>query len=388
VNARASEFADKDLALLLWACSRQSWVGSRCSEAAVSELQQRDAPVVSEAVRRLQQRRRERKKVSLLQWQDRAEASELEEAAWADLAEGMQEADSVAVPGFGDKLPAAVSGAWQAIVNLLRSMMNLFPAAVKVLKNARSQVAALASNLHNTFTTFQAKGPIVFQEAASLWRKIWSAYFMFLLPLNCLLVYYAMWSGGYFGGPKPIEEEGFEDAIEAPQTAGEKMRTCCRACSGCMRKCHDSQLGFWSVVILLEVVVLVIFAVSIVLSILAGVKVFVVQGCNEFYVLHDDVICTETLVNIRNFLGTFMLDSSMRPLQNIEIEEACHAYRLLTCDMIVEQMWTSTLLTTTFSFLATLISLQLIIDSAVLHEQATFRRLANEYVEKQEAGGD
>mmetsp|Transcript_97086 Transcript_97086/g.274669 ORF Transcript_97086/g.274669 Transcript_97086/m.274669 type:complete len:1158 (+) Transcript_97086:91-3564(+) len=349
-------------------------------------LQQRGTPAVSEAVRRLQQRRQERKKVSLLQWQDRAEASELEEAAWADLADGMQEADSVAQqPGFVDKLPAAVSGAWEAIVNLLRSLMNLIPAAVQVLKNARREVSALASNLHNTFTTFQAKGPPVFQQAASLWRMVWSAYFMFLLPLNCLLVYYAMWSGGYFGGPKPIEEE---EVIEPPQTYGEKMRTCFRACSGCMRKCHDSQLGFWSVVILLEVVVLVIFAVSIVLGILGGVKVFVVQGCNEFYVLHDNVICTETLVNLRNFLGTFMLDSSMRPVQDIEIEEACGAYRLLTCDMIVDQMRTSTILTTAFSFLATLISLQLIIDSAVLHEQATFRRLANEYVAKQEAGGE
>ncbi|CAK0831058.1 unnamed protein product [Prorocentrum cordatum] len=42
VEARASEFLDKDLCLLLWACSRHGYVGKRCAEAAVREFQRRD----------------------------------------------------------------------------------------------------------------------------------------------------------------------------------------------------------------------------------------------------------------------------------------------------------------------------------------------------------
>ncbi|CAK0831056.1 unnamed protein product, partial [Prorocentrum cordatum] len=42
VEARASEFPDKDLSLLLWACSRHGCMGRRCAEAAMKEFQRRD----------------------------------------------------------------------------------------------------------------------------------------------------------------------------------------------------------------------------------------------------------------------------------------------------------------------------------------------------------
>jgi CheY-like chemotaxis protein len=258
-------------------------------------------------------------------------------------------------------------------VSLLRSLANLLPTSVEALKAARREVSRLHSQLGNTFATFQARGPAIFDDAAFYWRIIWCVYFLVLLPLSALMMYYAMWAGGYFGGPEAIHEEV---GLPPVRTCSERFWACFRACSVCSQKYHDTQLCFWSAVLLMEAVALVIFVVTILLCILGGVKMLLMQGCGEIYVLHDEAVCTEALANVRRFMDTFLLDESMSAMNGIELDKACGQYNLLTCDMIVARMKSSTLLTTVFSFLATLFSLQLIIDSAVMHEQATFRRLA------------
>mmetsp|Transcript_38433 Transcript_38433/g.96456 ORF Transcript_38433/g.96456 Transcript_38433/m.96456 type:complete len:676 (+) Transcript_38433:201-2228(+) len=286
-------------------------------------------------------------------------------------------ATSATVVGPTDVIKDAVSGAWNTMVNLLKALVNTLPTATSMLKYARREVSKLYSNLDSTFEVFEVKGPALFNKIAGYYRAIWLLYFLCLLPLNLLILYYAFWSGGYFGGPVPIAE----DEHEAPKTFREKCALCCSSCSSFMRKGHDTTMCFWSVVLFMQIIVLVIFLASIALCILAGVKAFILAGCDQIYVLGDLTICSETLGNLKGFMDSFFVSDATAPLT-----ATCDEDHLLTCGLIKKKMSTSTILTTVFSLLATLFSLQLIIDSAVLHEQARWRRLAHALFRKEAAG--
>merc|ERR1719215_229039 len=120
-----------------------------------------------------------------------------------------------------------------------------------------------------------------------------------------LMLYYAFWAGGYFGGPQPLPKD--EDEAERPQTWLEKCGTCWSCCCACCMRCHDTQLCFWSCVILMQVIVLLMFIISIVLCILAGVKAFITAGCAQIYLLSDQATCTSTMRSVQSFISTFFV---------------------------------------------------------------------------------
>merc|ERR1719450_573977 len=123
----------------------------------------------------------------------------------------------------------------------------------------------------------------------------------------------------------------------------------------------------------MQVIVLAVFLISIVLCIVSGIKALLVAGCDQIYPISDDLICTESLQNLRGFLSTFAVKHSLTPL-----EDTCSGDdHLLTCKLIQQDIMESTVLTSVFSILGSLLSLQLIIDSALLHEQARVRRELN-----------
>eukprot|EP00928_Gymnodinium_smaydae_P072451 TRINITY_DN557_c1_g1_i3.p1 TRINITY_DN557_c1_g1~~TRINITY_DN557_c1_g1_i3.p1 ORF type:complete len:171 (-),score=29.70 TRINITY_DN557_c1_g1_i3:12-473(-) len=139
----------------------------------------------------------------------------------------------------------------------------------------------------------------------------------------------------------------------------------------------DTQLCLWSTVVLMQVIVLVIFAVTIVLCILAGVKAFVVSTCGNIYMLGDVSVCAGLLENLRSWMGTFHVGVPDEVFDPVCTEEA-----LLTCQLLSKKLGTSAILTTVASIIATVLSLQMIIESARLHEMARYRRV---FAEK--AGG-
>jgi len=108
------------------------------------------------------------------------------------------------------------------------------------------------------------------------------------------------------------------------------------------------------------------------------VRAFILSGCDEVYVLADNTVCTESLDNLRKFLGTFFVTAQEAPLA-----VACEADKLLTCRVLRQRMWTSTSLTVVFSLLSALLSMQLIVNSAVLHEHARWRRLVRAVHDKE-----
>lgn len=127
---------------------------------------------------------------------------------------------------------------------------------------------------------------------------------------------------------------------------------------------------FWSCIIICEVVVLLLFIIAIALTLIGGIKAFLSSGCSTIYLIGDDSICTGILSVLKTFLATFW-DDGANALSNV-----CSTESLLTCQIISETVMTSLLYTTVGGMLAAILSFQMIVNTAQLHEQSRWVRIA------------
>eukprot|EP00930_Biecheleria_cincta_P034768 TRINITY_DN23984_c0_g1_i1.p1 TRINITY_DN23984_c0_g1~~TRINITY_DN23984_c0_g1_i1.p1 ORF type:complete len:1081 (+),score=234.99 TRINITY_DN23984_c0_g1_i1:65-3307(+) len=271
-------------------------------------------------------------------------------------------------------MPDAASNAWSSMVNQLRSFSNLLPKATQALKDARVEVSKLSSNLESVFANFASAGTATFDMIAKLWTTIWILYFVFILPFCVFDLYYGFWSHGWFGGPQPIERH---DVETHPQTFLGKCSLLCSSCCYWCRSFHDTDTCLWSIIIFMQVIVLLTFIIAIALAIVAGVKTLLLTGCSMIYVLQDDEVCQGALGTMRNFLETFSIAGSAN-LNDEAISRQCDNHALVTCNRISGMMMRSSIFTVIFSFVGSILALQMLFDSATLHEQAVFRRRVKE----------
>eukprot|EP00448_Togula_jolla_P024583 CAMPEP_0170592890 /NCGR_PEP_ID=MMETSP0224-20130122/13159_1 /TAXON_ID=285029 /ORGANISM="Togula jolla, Strain CCCM 725" /LENGTH=971 /DNA_ID=CAMNT_0010916813 /DNA_START=31 /DNA_END=2946 /DNA_ORIENTATION=- len=283
----------------------------------------------------------------------------------------MRQVQPQGAPPIPEDAMAQVSDVWVKVSTMLREVQEMLPTAVDLLKFARKEVSSVSATLDSLFSTLADNGKDTFDQAAYLYKMIWVFYYYIVMPLTLAILYYGFWASGYFGGPKAIEEETEE--YEPPQTFMEKCRCCCNACCNCCRKCHDLQICFWSFIVLFQIIVLLLFVISIVFMVLSGVKVFVGSSCAQIYILGDTKVCTEMLQMLSNFLSTFKVGNGEVPLSM-----ACEHHNLKTCTVIESKLLTSVLLTVVGSFVACVFSFQLIFDTAMLHERARWRRIIAE----------
>lgn len=246
------------------------------------------------------------------------------------------------------------------VTTLLTNLQAMLPDVIKTLKNARKEVSAVSKKLHSTFSTFKSNGPETFLMISKVYSTAWTAYYILFATMTTCVLFYGCWASGICGSRADVEYEG-------PKTTWDRMCCCCRACTACLRGCHDSHLCFWSVIILLEVIALLLFIIAILLCVLAGVKAFISSGCAQIYILGDDSICTGSLGQVQNFLKTFP-----------HSESRCNNSTLLTCMLIGEKMKKSVIHTTLGSIMAAVFSFQMIIESAVLHERARWVKYFDE----------
>jgi hypothetical protein len=279
-------------------------------------------------------------------------------------------------------LPDAVSGVWQKIVTTLKQITHIMPLATSTLLFARKEVSKLAKNLDSIFTSFDNSGPPVFNQISGLWKMVFTAYFCLMLPFPLCLLFYAFWASGWFGGPgQPREEEDKE-----PPTYYKKccnlFNVCCRFCCCGSDDCaaHDTTLCFWAFCIMIQIFVLVLFLISFFFCLFAGIKLFLAAGCAQIYILGDVSVCGHTLSNLRIFLNSFLGSIGDHLLPNV-----CSERHLLTCEMMAKKMMMSGILTVSGSLIVSVLSFQLLIESAVLHARATDRRaLYNDLKAKEE----
>jgi len=270
-------------------------------------------------------------------------------------------------------------GAFDKIATLLRTMIKFLPQATDNLKFAKQEVGEAAKVMDSVFINFKDKGPAIFDGVSMLWKTLWTLYFVFLLPLNLGVLFYSFWAGGYFGGPDKESEQEFVD--DGPRTLSDRCKTCTAACGYCLMSFHDTQMCFWSCIILFEVVALLLFVVSLVLCIFGGVNTFLVAGCSQVYMLNDEKICYSTVSVLKKFLATFYVSDP-----DSSLEDVCGANNLMTCDLISSKMTSATIMTSVFSMLAVVLTFQLIIESACQHTRARYRRIINDM--KDESDGD
>jgi len=263
-----------------------------------------------------------------------------------------------------------LAGGFQTMVSSLQQLQNILPLAIDTLQGASGQVSRLAANLDSIFEGFATKGPEIFDSVAGYWNLIWGLYFGFFGALTLGIMYYGFWASGYFGGPQPFANP--QDS-EPPADLMGRITVTCRQCYHCFTGCHDSDLCFWSCILLMQVLILVIFIISLVLCILAGVKAFIISGCAQIYMLGEPTICLETLSTLRSWLADFSVGNAIGE----SLDNVCSENNLMTCQLITQRMGQSTVLTTVFSFLAVILNMQLLIESACLHERAKWMRQLN-----------
>jgi len=270
----------------------------------------------------------------------------------------------------GGVSPEQLTDVWEKTSTMLRQLEVMLPTAIDLLKFARKEVSAVSATLESLFGSLAENGKGTFDQAAVLYKMIWVFYYYIVMPMTLAILYYGFWASGYFGGPQATKDV---EEYEPPQSFMERCRCCCHACCNCCRKCHDMQLCFWSFILLFQVIVLLLFVISVVFIILAGVKIFVGSSCAQIYLLGDTHVCTETLNMLATFLATFQIGQGEVPLSM-----ACEHHNLKTCTIIEGKLLMSIILTVVGSFLASIFSFQLIFDTAMLHERARWRRMVAE----------
>jgi len=205
-----------------------------------------------------------------------------------------------------------------------------------------------------------------------MYGDIWLLYYFLMLPIPLTLLFYAFWSGGFFGGPgAKVPQEG------PPPERNTFVEKCCGSFQDCCRVCcccHDwieyggAEMCFWSVCLLLQFVVLILFILAIVTTIIAAIQMFLAAGCAQIYLLGDQSICGNVLAAIRMFLETFIPD-----VVKADFPQHCVDKKLLTCELIGSKMMSSSMMTIAGSFLAATFTFQMLIESGTLHTRALSR---------------
>lgn len=248
----------------------------------------------------------------------------------------------------------------------MNAFKSILPTVIDDVKFAKKEVSAVASTLDSIFKVFKTKGSPIFQDVASMYSTMWIMYYVLFVTGTLFILFYAFWAYGWFGGPKKQGD---------PVSRGNCCTKCYDACFSCCGYDQDGKLCFWSCILFAEMVILIMFVVSIVLCILAGVKAFISLGCAQIYVLGDDTVCTSVLTGLRGWMETFWTDMSS------DLNEACEVRTLVTCKAISTKMMSSAMYTVGGAFAAAIFSIQLLFESAILHERSV-RRLRDDSDER------
>jgi hypothetical protein len=278
----------------------------------------------------------------------------------------------LSVLSLGSNEELGLSGVWGAISDLMDTLKSILPTVIDDIKFAKREVSAVASTLDSIFGVFKTKGSPIFQSVASMYRTVWIMYYILFVVMTGLILFYAFWAYEWFGGP---------ERKTSKQSMG-CFASCCDACLMCLRNTQDGHICFWSCILLSQMVILIMFVVSILFCVLAGIKAFISLGCAQIYVLGDDDVCTSVLIGIRGWMESFWTDMPS------DIGDACQVRTLTACKAIGNEMMQSAMFTVGGSFAAATFSFQLLFLSAQLHERAAYNHKVDDIIAEDEAKSD
>lgn len=268
--------------------------------------------------------------------------------------------------GWQVDFPMKLSGGMTFITSNIKDLQGILPQVVKNLKLAKKEVGAVSGIISSISQILGLKAPPLLLKVSKMYKTVWVLYFIFFFLFSATMLFYAFWSNGWFGGP----QADTASSSEPPQSFGERMGSCFRSCTACIGSCTSGHLCFWSLLLLAQVIILVLFLVSLLICILAGVQAFLGAGCSKIYLLGDNQVCTAVLGIFQIFLKTF---GFFEPL-----EETCFHRELLTCKIIRDTTTHQAIVAIVGGLLASVLSFQMLIDSATKHERARCIRALQE----------
>jgi hypothetical protein len=257
-------------------------------------------------------------------------------------------------------------GVWKEVQTVLTEMIDLLPSGVKTLTTAKSDVQQVSSTLESMFNNLQDKGPPIFANVSGIYLAVWIAYYILIVIFTLSILVYAFWAHGWCGGQAADPGQEY-----APPKSFMERCDCCWRCFSCIYYCCGSEFTFWSAIISMEFIALLLLLVSILFVIVGGIGIFLANGCSQIYVVTDETVCQTTM----GFLKEFVPDFSVGKADGLNpLTAACANHNLLVCEMISSKLVSSAKYTIIGSFFACIFTFQLILDAAILHERARWSR--------------
>jgi hypothetical protein len=270
--------------------------------------------------------------------------------------------------GIPEEIEENLAELVQDCVALLHALTHALPQASKALIFAKKEVSMLSKTLENIFKVFQKKGPEIFDAIDLAYARVWKMWFFTMILLPLIMLFYAFWAGGFFGGPGTFVDP---DRVRRKNVLAKVcggMEDCCRCICGCheFQGYGGAELCFWSVCLFLQHVVLFLFIMALIITLIAAIQFFLASGCAQIYLLGDESICGHVLSNLKMFLDTIFDGVT-------DMNHHCAKEQLLTCELIGHKMKAAAEYTVIGSFMAAFFTFQLIIESGQLHSRALTR---------------
>jgi len=278
---------------------------------------------------------------------------------------------------LGTRSELGMSDVWNEMETVITGLQGILPTVIEDLKFGQTAIQGVAKTINSIFTMLYDKGSPIFDLVSTLYTTIWTVYYVLFVTLTLLVLFYAFWAQGFFGGPTPgipRDPNEKDERCCSGKTFRERCGTCCNACLGCMRGIQDMHLCFWSCILLSQFIILIMFVIGIVLAIVVGLKAFLGAGCAQIYVLGDENVCTDILSGLQTWLQDFWSE------QPSSVIDGCNEAKLTTCKYIKQEMMKNVMYTVICSFAAALFSIQLLFLSAQLHERALWTKKLRDMV--------
>jgi len=265
-----------------------------------------------------------------------------------------------------DEIILELSGAITFLTSTLGGLKTALPTVVTDLKIAKTTVMSVASTISSIMQVLGVKAPQIMSEVSGYYVYLWAAYFTFFALFTSMLTFYAFWANGFFGGPKTDEADS---SYEPPSGITARLRTCCSSCLACVNSCTSSHLCFWSCLLCAQVLVLLLFIISIVICLITGIQAFFASGCSKIYVISDNSVCTGMMQIFQTFLSTFGSTFS------VPLLDMCDQKKLTMCKTMGDEIGASAIYTIIGALLASVFTFEMLLESATKHEKVRCTRL-------------
>lgn len=255
-------------------------------------------------------------------------------------------------------------GVWPKLRAFLADLQGLLPNVVSAMEAARGGVLSVSGSLSSNMEVLHAQGPI-FDTSASIAKASFAWYYVMWLSITLAIAAFNFRVSGFLGGTALEADKEYEP----PQTLKERLRLCFSGAGECFKKCTlDNPLFFWSVLLLVDILVLVSFYICLTLCVAVAIGTYAQSGCSQLYILGDETICSEAMGVMRKML------SFLSGYPNYIAEDACVQHYLMTCQVFTRELAGQGVLTYFAGLFASMFSFNLLVESANLYERARWQQ--------------